>query len=263
MRNFGHRLGRRPPGSALRQAWVFVLLGIFSAMGMAATMDRYFETSDGLQLHYLEAGSGERTLLFVPGWLMPAAVFEAQLAGLSREFRVIAFDPRSQGLSQVSPGSHRPEIRLRDMNELLTAASVGDFILAGWSLGVLETLDFIEQHRPSRLRGLILIDNSIGEGNPPPPSRRNQTNGHDFFHAADATPDHESHDRFPPLQGAFRLARRNRSMGAEQALRIPHLTPRPLPRPARHRGPAAAARSSAPRNPAFVPARGEGRFVSR
>ncbi len=171
MRNFGHRLGRRPPGSALRQAWVFVLLGIFSAMGMAATMDRYFETSDGLQLHYLEAGSGERTLLFVPGWLMPAAVFEAQLAGLSREFRVIAFDPRSQGLSQVSPGSHRPEIRLRDMNELLTAASVGDFILAGWSLGVLETLDFIEQHRPSRLRGLILIDNSIGEGNPPPPSR--------------------------------------------------------------------------------------------
>ena len=44
------------------------------------------------------------------------------------------------------------------------------------------------------------------------------------------TPDHESHDRFPPLQGAFRLARRNRSMGAEHALRIPHLTPQPRPR---------------------------------
>ena len=29
------------------------------------------------------------------------------------------------------------------------------------------------------------------------------------------TPDHESHDRFPPLQGTFRLARRNRSMGTE------------------------------------------------
>jgi hypothetical protein len=51
-------------------------------------------------------------------------------------------------------------------------------------------------------------------------------------------------------------------MGAEHALRIPHLTPRPLPRPALHRGLAAAARSSAPRNPAFAPARGEGRFVT-
>ncbi|KFB68321.1 alpha/beta hydrolase [Candidatus Accumulibacter vicinus] len=176
MRDFGHLLNRTALRLALRQGWVFVSLGIFSAMGMAAAMDRYFETSDGLQLHYLEAGSGERTLLFVPGWLMPAAVFEAQLAGLSREFRVIAFDPRSQGLSQVSQGSHRPEIRLRDMDELLAATGVGDFILAGWSLGVLETLDFIEQRRPARLRGLILIDNSIGEGNPPPPrpSRRQE-----------------------------------------------------------------------------------------
>jgi len=34
----------------------------------------------------------------------------------------------------------------------------------------------------------------------------------------------------PPLQGAFRLACRNRSMGAEHAPRIPHLAPSPLPR---------------------------------
>ena len=43
------------------------------------------------------------------------------------------------------------------------------------------------------------------------------------------THDHESHDRFPPLQGAFRLARRNRSRGAEQALRTPPLPHRSLP----------------------------------
>ncbi len=174
MRDFRHHITRTALSVALRRLWVFISLGVFSAMGLAASMDRYFQTSDGLRLHYLEAGSGERTLLFVPGWLMPAAVFEAQMAGLSGEFRVIAFDPRSQGLSQVYQGSHRPEIRLRDMDELLVAAGVGDFILAGWSLGVLETLDFIEQFRPARLRGLILIDNSIGEGNPPPsrPSRR-------------------------------------------------------------------------------------------
>ena len=150
MRDFRHHITRTALSVALRRLWVFISLGVFSAMGLAASMDRYFQTSDGLRLHYLEAGSGERTLLFVPGWLMPAAVFEAQMAGLSGEFRVIAFDPRSQGLSQVYQGSHRPEIRLRDMDELLVAAGVGDFILAGWSLGVLEALDFIEQFRPAR-----------------------------------------------------------------------------------------------------------------
>ncbi len=46
------------------------------------------------------------------------------------------------------------------------------------------------------------------------------------------TPDHESHDRF--------------------------LLPRPLPRPTLQRGPVTAARSSAPRSPAFAPARGRG-----
>ena len=35
---------------------------------------RYFTSSDGVRLHYLEAGKGERTLVFIPGWVMPAAV---------------------------------------------------------------------------------------------------------------------------------------------------------------------------------------------
>lgn len=135
----------------------------------AAPMDRYFQTSDGLKLHYLEAGSGDQTLIFIPGWLMPAAVFEKQLAALSSHYRVLAFDPRSQGLSAISYGSHAPAVRLRDMDEFLAAAGVGRFILAGWSLGVLECLDYVERYRPPGLAGLILIDNSIGEGEPPKP----------------------------------------------------------------------------------------------
>lgn len=36
---------------------------------------RHFRTSDGVELHYLEAGSGP-TLVFVPGWTMPADIWE-------------------------------------------------------------------------------------------------------------------------------------------------------------------------------------------
>jgi microsomal epoxide hydrolase len=129
--------------------------------------DHTFKTSDGVRLHYLEAGSGPRTLVFIPGWIMPAAVFEKQLATLSSQFRVLAFDPRSQGQSEISRREHNPKLRMQDMHEFLAAAHVQDFILAGWSLGVLESLDYVARYQPKHLKGLILIDNSIGMAKPP------------------------------------------------------------------------------------------------
>lgn len=130
--------------------------------------DGSFQTSDGVRLHYLESGSGNRAIVFIPGWLMPAAVFESQLASLGQDFRILALDPRSQGKSELTSKSHDPQRRTRDILEFLAAAGVREFILAGWSLGVLEVLDFVARNPQQGLRGLILIDNSIGEGRAPP-----------------------------------------------------------------------------------------------
>jgi microsomal epoxide hydrolase len=126
-----------------------------------------FKTSDGVRLHYLEAGTGPQTIVFIPGWLMPAAVFEQQLIGLSNQYRVLALDPRSQGLSDLTKLSHAPARRIKDMDEFLKFAKVKEYILAGWSLAVLESLDYVANYAPKDLRGLILIDNSVGEGRPP------------------------------------------------------------------------------------------------
>lgn len=148
---------------------LYLLLALLTACLAQANPihHRYFTSSDGVRLHYLEAGKGERTLVFIPGWVMPAAVFEQQLLALSNQFRVLAFDPRSQGLSALTTQSHAPRRRMRDMDEFLKAAQVKNFILAGWSLGVLESLDYLANYNPKGLRGLILIDNSVGEGRPP------------------------------------------------------------------------------------------------
>jgi microsomal epoxide hydrolase len=136
-------------------------------LGAAAAKDKFFETSDGVRLHYLEAGKGPETIVFIPGWLMPAMVFDAQVGALSERFRVVAFDPRSQGQSQVGVGAHTPERRSRDLHELLKVVAPVRPILAGWSLGVMEVLDYLARYGPPELAGLILIDNSIGEGAPP------------------------------------------------------------------------------------------------
>jgi microsomal epoxide hydrolase len=147
---------------------------LFPSLGLTAPVQHHtFTTSDGVRLHYIEAGRGNKTLVLIPGWLMPAAVFEKQFAALSKSYRVLALDPRSQGLSEVTTLSHAPKRRIQDIDEFLKAAQVRDFILAGWSLGVLESLDFVANYKPKGLRGLILIDNSVGEGKPPAGRRSN------------------------------------------------------------------------------------------
>ncbi len=152
----------------IRQVLSWFILLIVSPISMSATInDHSFYNRDGLRLHYLEAGQGARTVVFIPGWLMPASVFRLQLEALGSQFRVLAFDPRSQGQSEIYYGSHTVAVRMNDMEDFLRAAQVHDYVLAGWSLGVLESLDFIERHPQTGLRGLVLIDNSIGAGKPP------------------------------------------------------------------------------------------------
>ena len=141
------------------------------ARAQASLHDGSFVTSDGVRLHYLEAGSGDRVIVFIPGWLMPAAVFERQLSVLGEEFRILVLDPRSQGQSELTSKSHDPIRRTQDILEFLKATGTHEFILAGWSLGVMEVLDLIARHPQAGLRGLILIDNSIGEGRPPAPRK--------------------------------------------------------------------------------------------
>lgn len=125
---------------------------------------RSFITSDGARLHYLEAGpSGARTVVFVPGWTMPAWIFDRQIAALSYRFHVLALDPRGQGESEVTRFGYTHERRGRDIGELIEQAARGRVVLVGWSLGVLDSLAYVADAGDDRIAGLVLIDNSIGE----------------------------------------------------------------------------------------------------
>ena len=72
-------------------------------------VDHFFLTSDGVRLHYLEAGppSGH-TLVLVPGWTMPAWIWMPQILAFSQRYHVVAFDPRGQGNSAAPPGGYEP-----------------------------------------------------------------------------------------------------------------------------------------------------------
>jgi microsomal epoxide hydrolase len=140
--------------------------GIHPVPAKAEIEHRFFKTSDNVQLHYIEAGNG-RTLVFVPGWLMPAEIWEPQIQHFSHRFHVIALDPRSQGKSAIAKTGHEPETRARDIKELIDNLKVDSVVLIGWSLGVLESLAYIKSFGTGRLDALVLVDNSIGEDPPP------------------------------------------------------------------------------------------------
>jgi len=154
-----------------------VLLGCAAAAQAAEIRDGYFRTSDGIQLHYRESGTGPKTLIFIPGWLMPAEIFDAQLRALGDSLHVYALSPRSQGRSDLYVGRHTAALRARDIHEFVVHANVPDPVLVGWSLGVMEALDYVHRYRPASLRALVLIDNSIGAGRPPRPRPHPQGRG--------------------------------------------------------------------------------------
>ena len=140
------------------------LLVLFTSVSAASERD--FVTSDGVRLHYREAGAG-RPIVFVPGWTMPGDIWRAQLTHFARTHRVIAFDPRGQGNSAVPRDGYTVERRAQDIKELLDHIGAEPVVLVGWSLGVLESLAYVGANGTARLAALVLVDNSIGEEPPP------------------------------------------------------------------------------------------------
>lgn len=145
---------------------LFLIFASFGAANwaQASPNQHVFRTSDGVLLNYMQAGQASRSIVFVPGWLMPAEIFKHQVADLSSDYKVIVLDPRGQGQSQAKVKDMSARRRAQDIKELIQHLKLQNYVLAGWSLGVMEILETVESHKLPGLRGLVLIDNSIGMG---------------------------------------------------------------------------------------------------
>lgn len=126
----------------------------------------FIRTTDGIRIHYVEAGEG-REIVFIPGWMMPAWIWQKQIDELSKNYRVIAVDPRSQGDSDKPTYGHLPETRARDYKELIDQLGLKQPVLVGWSMGCGELLSYVEQFGEEGIGGLVLVDGLIpAQSNP-------------------------------------------------------------------------------------------------
>jgi non-heme chloroperoxidase len=148
--------------------WLALLLSL-TLSRPAWAGDYYFTASDGARLHYTETGPySAPALVFVPGWTMPGWIFTPQLQAFGGRYRVILFDPRGQGDSEITGTGYNQDRRGEDIGELIDRLH-GPVVVIGWSLGVLDTLAWVHQGGSDKLAGLVFIDNSVGETPAPIP----------------------------------------------------------------------------------------------
>lgn len=124
-----------------------------------------FVESQGVNIHYLAQNIHEPkplSLLFVPGVMMPAWIWERQLDYFSKNYKVVAMDPRSQGDSEQSSEGHYAFSLAKDIKAVVDQLKLKPLVLVGWSLGVPEVVNYAAHFGTEGLIGLVLVDGLVG-----------------------------------------------------------------------------------------------------
>jgi pimeloyl-ACP methyl ester carboxylesterase len=114
-------------------------------------------TSDGVRLHYLEAGSG-KPLVMIPGWSQTAAQYKYQIARLHDRYRLIALDMRGHGESDKPAFGYKIARFSKDLHDALVALDLREVTLLGHSIGCSVIWSYCDLFGAERLAKLILVD---------------------------------------------------------------------------------------------------------
>lgn len=120
---------------------------------------KYVKVDDYTDIHYIEKGEGE-TILFIPGLTFSYKVFLNQINFFSKDYKVIAIDPRSQGLSTKTSFGNNYTIHGRDLNAIIKKLELKDMVLVGWSTGNLCIWSYLKQFGYDNVRKVVTIDMS-------------------------------------------------------------------------------------------------------
>ena len=115
---------------------------------------------DGVRVFWERYGDGDPTLLLLPTWsIYHSRVWKAQIAYLSRHFRVVAFDPRGNGKSDRPPHPEQYAERefAADALAVMDASGTDQGVIVSLSLGAQRALLLAADH-PERVLGAAFID---------------------------------------------------------------------------------------------------------
>lgn len=178
-------------GNVILLASLFALSTIASNAKTVGTKSGFVTTSDGVKIHYLEAGMSrtvgtfqaggtptagavtngkvslsnvhaQPSIIFVPGWTMPAWIWQKQIDYFSKNYRVVAMDPRSQGESTMTSEGLYPAARARDIQAVVNHLHLAPVVIVGWSMAVTELAAYVDQFGTKGVAGFVFVDDNFG-----------------------------------------------------------------------------------------------------
>ncbi len=117
--------------------------------------------ANGVQLHYEDYGSGDETIVFSHGYLMSHKMFAAQIDALKDHYRVIAYDHRCHGGSEVVKTEFGMYDLVDDAAALIDQLVGGPVHFIGMSTGGYVGVRLMLK-RPALLKSAVLIDTGGG-----------------------------------------------------------------------------------------------------
>lgn len=114
---------------------------------------------NGVELYYEEHGTGAETVVFSHGLLWSCRMFDAQVNALKGKYRVIAYDHRGQGQSQITDDGYDMDTLADDAAALLQALNATPAHFVGLSMGGFVGMR-LAARRPELIRSLVLMETS-------------------------------------------------------------------------------------------------------
>lgn len=116
---------------------------------------------NGINLYYTDIGRPDTmSILFVHGFPFSSDMWKGQIQMIQsrkKNFRIIAYDLRGHGKSDIGDGQYTIELFIDDLIALLDHLQIEKTILCGFSMGGYIALRAIERN-PDRVKALILCD---------------------------------------------------------------------------------------------------------
>lgn len=114
---------------------------------------------NGVNYYYEEHGSGDETIVFSHGLLWSGKMFEKQVEALKYRYRIITYDHRGQGQTEVSKDGYDMDTLTNDASELIQSLNAAPCHFAGLSMGGFVAMRLAIRH-PELLKSVILMETS-------------------------------------------------------------------------------------------------------
>src|ERR1700732_1841674 len=120
---------------------------------------------NGTHIHYQIEGQANAPALVLSNSLATNfSMWDAQMLELRKHFRVLRYDTRGHGQSEVTPGPYSFEQLGRDVLALADEADIGNFSFCGLSMGGVTGM-WLAIHASKRLQKLVLCSTGAKIGN--------------------------------------------------------------------------------------------------